>query len=272
MSTAVTGPTHCLNCGSALSGLFCGACGQKVTSPDPSFHDLVHDLTHELLHLDGRVVQSIRLLFTRPGFLTREHLEGRRARYTAPIRLYLSFSLIFFVVAIYAPLEMSVRVDAKRGRVLHTGGLDLSGEVLEGRTEAEVAEWVREAQHEWLPRLMFVMVPVFAAFTAMATRRQRRHFPQHLYFALHNHAAWFGILAVAEAARWSRNEVVSRVVWAIAAATVVGYTAIAARRVYGRTWMGTAWQTAWTLFVYGSLLVLATVTLFIALYLGEHRN
>src|SRR4051812_3906105 len=171
MSSVVTGLSSCLNCGADLRGAFCAECGQKASAPNPTFHDFFHELSHELLHLDGRLFQSIALLFTRPGFLTREHCQGRRARYAAPMRLYLTFTLIYFVLAVYAPVTMSSRVDAKRGRILHTGGLDLSGDVLDGRTDAEVAEWVHRMEHEWGPRIAFVMIPVFALFTAAAARR-----------------------------------------------------------------------------------------------------
>jgi hypothetical protein len=266
MSSVATGLTHCLNCGSPLGGTFCAECGQKAAPPDPTFHDFLHELTHELLHVDGRLLQSIRLLFFRPGFLTREHFEGRRVSYAAPMRLYLTFSLIFFVLAVYAPLEMTSRMDAKRGRILHTGGLDISGDVLEGRTDVEVAEWVRKIQHEWMPRVMFVMVPVFALLTARSTKRQRRHFPQHLYFALHNHAAWFGMIAVAEAIGFARNPLMSRVAWLAAGAAIVVYTTVAVRRVYERSWLRSAWQTGWTMFGYAALLIVSSVFMFIGLY------
>ena len=38
---------------------------------------------------DGRFVRTIRLLLTRPGELTRSLLEGQRAQFVSPVRLYL---------------------------------------------------------------------------------------------------------------------------------------------------------------------------------------
>jgi hypothetical protein len=92
MSSVVIDQSNCLNCRAPLAGAFCATCGQKASAPNPTFHDFLHELFHELLHLDGRLFQSIRWLFTRPGFLTREHIEGRRASYAAPMRLYLTFT------------------------------------------------------------------------------------------------------------------------------------------------------------------------------------
>jgi hypothetical protein len=38
---------------------------------------------------------------------------------------------------------------------------------------------------EWVPRAMFVLVPLFAGLVALMVRRSGRNYPQHLYFALH---------------------------------------------------------------------------------------
>jgi hypothetical protein len=265
MSSVATDLSDCLNCGAVLHGAHCAECGQKATAADPTFHDLLHEISHELFHVDGRLWQSITLLFTKPGFLTVEHREGRRARYAAPMRLYLTFSVLFFIANVYAPLEMSSKVDPKRGRVLHTGGLDISGDLLEGRTDLEVAEWVHKAEHEWLPRLMFVMVPVYALLVKAATRRQRRNYPQHLYFALHAHAAWFGVLTLSEVARFWRPPALSAWFWYPTVAIIVIYTAIAMHRVYGGGWIRSAWRTALTMFGYVSLLIVFTVALFLLL-------
>ena len=48
-----------------------------------------------------------------------------------------------------------------------------------------------EALPHWAPRAMFVLVPLFAGLVGLAARRSGRHYPEHLYFAMHVHAAWF---------------------------------------------------------------------------------
>ena len=95
--------TTCLNCGSPLSGPFCSKCGQRASPPHPALHDLLHDALHELVHWDGKIVETVRCLVTRPGALTCHVLEGRRARYISPVRLYLTCSLIYFLLAAAAP-------------------------------------------------------------------------------------------------------------------------------------------------------------------------
>ena len=90
----------CKNCDQALpaQAAFCPTCGQSVKQIDRPWLAALRELLTELFDFDGRMSLSFRLLMTRPGFLTREYILGRRARYTSPIRMYLVISLLFFFV------------------------------------------------------------------------------------------------------------------------------------------------------------------------------
>jgi hypothetical protein len=88
---------HCDNCGAGVAGKFCSNCGQRV---EPPLHSLRHFLTvafEDVTHADSRLWRTLAALLFKPGFLTREFLHGRRARYLPPVRLYLVISLVFFV-------------------------------------------------------------------------------------------------------------------------------------------------------------------------------
>lgn len=102
----------CKNCEFKMeSGEYCSQCGQKLhIHVDPSFHDLVHDTIHEFLHLDGKIFNTIKMLFTKPGHLTKEFLRGRRASYINPIRLYLTMSILYFVLSAFSFSESSETV------------------------------------------------------------------------------------------------------------------------------------------------------------------
>jgi hypothetical protein len=57
------------------------------------------------LELDSRLWRTVIPLLVRPGQLTRDYLEGRRARYMPPFRMYLVLSVVFFVVAFFDPRD-----------------------------------------------------------------------------------------------------------------------------------------------------------------------
>jgi hypothetical protein len=95
----------CLNCGSRLRGQYCGTCGQRSRSRLISLWELISDAFGDLLEIDSRLWQTLVPMINRPGRLTHEYLQGRRARYMPPFRMYLVLSLLFFVVAFFDPRE-----------------------------------------------------------------------------------------------------------------------------------------------------------------------
>jgi hypothetical protein len=95
----------CLNCGTQLKGQYCGNCGQRSRSRLISLWELISDAFGDLFEVDSRLWQTLVPLMIRPGQLTRDYLQGRRARYMPPFRMYLVLSLLFFVVAFFDPRE-----------------------------------------------------------------------------------------------------------------------------------------------------------------------
>ena len=96
---------NCLNCGTRLRGQYCGNCGQRARSRLISLWQLLSEAFGDLLEFDSRLWRTIIPLLARPGQLTRDYLEGRRARYMPPFRMYLVLSVIFFVVAFFDPRD-----------------------------------------------------------------------------------------------------------------------------------------------------------------------
>ncbi len=95
----------CLNCGTKLDGQYCGNCGQRATSRLISVWELLKDAFGDLLELDSRLWRTLVPLVIRPGQLTRVYLQGRRARFMPPFRMYLVLSIFFFLVAFFDPRE-----------------------------------------------------------------------------------------------------------------------------------------------------------------------
>ena len=103
---SVPGDTkRCPNCGTELVGQYCGQCGQRAVSRFISIFELLRDAFGDLFELDSRLWRTLAPLMIRPGLLTKDYLEGRRARYMPPFRMYLVLSLVFFVVAFFNPRD-----------------------------------------------------------------------------------------------------------------------------------------------------------------------
>lgn len=88
----------CENCQTPLLGVFCHRCGQSDRSLDLSFGAFARDWLGSVFGFDGRVWRTLSLLLIRPGRLSHEYLQGRRASYVSPLRLYFFVSLAAFLV------------------------------------------------------------------------------------------------------------------------------------------------------------------------------
>jgi hypothetical protein len=64
----------------------------------PSFVDFLGEAAEVFTHADSRLWRTVAPLLFRPGFLTQQFLQGRRASYLPPFRLYIVVSLLFFLV------------------------------------------------------------------------------------------------------------------------------------------------------------------------------
>jgi hypothetical protein len=261
----------CLNCTAPLAGLFCSACGQRDIPPYPSVRELAIDAVSEFSGWDGRVASTLQALVRHPGLLTHEFLEGRRARYISPLRVYLTASVIYFLLAASAS---NLRVEAARNSgtkvsvTAPAGNRPLSradrvGKAAEDAFDKEQAltPAEREAQLkdiaaapplmqpflrraildpagfkrsilETMPKLLFVLLPIFAGIVALFYRG--RKYPEHLYFAIHLHAFIFLALAASKLLSFLRVPApIVAVASVIAVCWIPIYTTLAFRRVYG---------------------------------------
>jgi len=91
---------RCVSCGHELSGQYCSSCGEKVVNLEE--HTLRHffmQVLNAFTFADTRAWKSLKLLFTRPGKLPREYLEGRRKPYISPLSLFFLINFLYFLVA-----------------------------------------------------------------------------------------------------------------------------------------------------------------------------
>lgn len=286
----------CLNCGTSLTGPFCSQCGQRDVPPYPSVRELAVDAFWELSGWDGRFAATVRALVMKPGRLTLDFLEGRRARYISPLRLYLMASLIYFLASAAAPdvktadgkstnIGLKVRPSAstRAARVANAAGDAIANqEALSSGDRDSIMLAVNKAPPimrpffqkalldpkglkrslaEAIPKMLFALLPVFAAIVALFYRK--RKYPEHLYFAIHLHAFVFVILTVSTLFKFTRIAPVAMTAVALAMCSLPVYATIAFRRTYGGSVLGTLVKEVGIGAIYGAISFTAFVaTLF----------
>ncbi len=91
----------CLNCGTEVLGKFCQQCGQENLEPRETALHMVRHFAEDVTHFDSKFFNSVKYLFTRPGFLAKEYMRGRRVSYLNPVRMYLFTSAFIFILISY---------------------------------------------------------------------------------------------------------------------------------------------------------------------------
>ncbi|MFQ5634318.1 MAG: DUF3667 domain-containing protein [Gammaproteobacteria bacterium] len=230
----------CLNCNATLSGRYCHECGQAAHVRGLSMRELLNEFVNEIYYLESRTWRSLLPLLFRPGRITDEYLGGRRARYVTPLRLYLTASVLFFVVA------------AITGNTLRLswGDPDVERQILEATSDTDQTGLV-----------MKLLYPLSG-----------RYYVEHLLFFLHYHAFGFLLLTLlilcvelGQAIAWLTTP--------MQLATIAGsvylpvYLFVAMRRVYGqgRTATSVKYLLLALAYIIGLAISFAGVVLFTAL-------
>ncbi|KQY92443.1 3'-5' exonuclease [Caulobacter sp. Root1455] len=92
----------CKNCGTPLEGWYCYSCGQNADTHHRSILHLIWEAIEGMFHLDGRLANTLPLLFFKPGVLAKDYMEGRIVRHVPPFRTFLVALLLFIFAAEHA--------------------------------------------------------------------------------------------------------------------------------------------------------------------------
>jgi hypothetical protein len=265
---------RCPSCGEPFPGRFCPRCGERRLGDDRySLRHFAAEAVEAVANLDGRLVRTVRTLFTRPGELTAEYFAGRRTPYLRPLQLFLICNVFFFLAqglsrsrVLDTPLELHVH-SSMHQRIAHRwvyGAPHAAGERPTPALERfrERFDMAVESQSR---TLVIVMVPMMAAVLMALFILQRRYYVEHVVFATHFYAflllsspiVLVLLIQVARALHrlgmsisWLGDGTISltmTVLWG-------GYLAISARRFYGLTRFGAVWRGLFLSF--GTMLVL----------------
>lgn len=97
---AVIKDPNCLNCGFPFTReeRFCPECGQKNKGKKITFKSFIQEIFAGFFSWDAKFWKTIIPLLISPGKVSKDYIEGKRARYTNPFRFYLTVSILFFLV------------------------------------------------------------------------------------------------------------------------------------------------------------------------------
>lgn len=128
----------CLNCETPLTGNYCAHCGQPAHL-HRTLGAFLHDLLHGVLHFEGKTWRTLPMLAFRPGRLTRDYIDGKRARFVSPMGLFL-FSVFIMFALVQIAGKSGAQEEADTGRVDVVSSVAKLQEETEARRDDALAQ------------------------------------------------------------------------------------------------------------------------------------
>lgn len=253
----------CLNCGSEVSTNFCPQCGQENEPLRLGIGPILRDALSEFTQFDSKLFATVKTLFIRPGLLSQEWARGRRIGYISPLKLYLTATFVFFLVATWNINRNADKIERSSGSVVHfSGGKSKPTDnyfvhhmrKLEGAKPKEIVDVVLDK----MPHALFLLLPAFAFLLKLCYIRRSRYYVEHLVFSLHNHSFHFFVLAITTPLSLPNVE-------GLAFLACIAYFILALKRYYNQSWPKTLLKGSMLGCGYMFLLI---PTLFAALFFG----
>ena len=214
---------RCLNCGTILTDMYCGHCGQKNIARRQTLRELSYNFISSFSGYESKFLMTCRHLLLEPGFLPMEYNAGRRERYFHPVRMYAFISVIYFFLFTTLPgadKSGSILQIEKDGKDVLSGDSVQLGDVFDTREHYDSVQSTLPAAERdgWLSRklqyrifelkdrvsgnpgeftsqvgkdfvshisvIFFLLLPVFAAILWMLNYKKDIFYSEHLVFSI----------------------------------------------------------------------------------------
>lgn len=236
------GKQHCLNCGTPLTGRYCGNCGQRDLPARQNLGDLLINFISSFYSFESKFFKTFQYLLFYPGKIAAEYNAGKRESFYHPARMYVFLSFIFFLLfsTVFSTDDMnldekgdfntvqdSIAVDSLIKK--NTGGLkfgyqsteegtntkqaktlaqydsiqnalppekrdgfitryfERKGREIETREGANQGEMTRAFINDMMentPRMIFILMPLFALLLKLFYIRRDFYYSEHLIFTI----------------------------------------------------------------------------------------
>ncbi|MGV9010954.1 MAG: DUF3667 domain-containing protein [Flavobacteriales bacterium] len=178
--------TICRSCGDPHQQRYCPQCGEKRY--DPGALRLTHFLEEALeglFHFDNKFFRSVRSLFSRPGQLALDRVEGRTVGSVRPFQFFLIVNLIIFVLPFVNPFSLPLFNYITYPPFIHYNTVAAVDARIaaDGTTLAEFEKVFDHAMHGVSKSLLAAFIPMYAGLFALCFLNLRRRMMEHVVFA-----------------------------------------------------------------------------------------
>lgn len=273
-TAAVPASVVCKNCETEFTGHYCNNCGQSVKDFDRPFKVLIFDVVGTMWAFDTRLFKTLKSIFFKPGQVPLDYVQGKRARYMPPFRLYIFISFIFFMLMNIAFKSSFNEADKQEGpgieNVITINGSANGKEIdpADVKKANDTITSIKENKHYYTSRFLslmswslFILMPLFASFLWIMFRKYQRYFLGHFIFAINLHSFLFILFIIILTVNLIFPDKSSAYeAWLLMLYPV--YIVSGSRKLYGARWKTIFLRTFFVQFIYLVVVLIAICILF----------
>lgn len=173
----------CANCNTALVGVHCHECGQKKINPNEfSLKPFLARAAGDITDIEkSKIFKTFIAMLIRPGVLTVEYLAGRRGNYIGPVKLYLTFSALYFLFAWGTLAEIRGGATERTARMPYVVNVARKHNL----APAVLADKIHARAEKLSSAFRFFSVLISGTFLAAFYFRMKKYYVEHLVFSLY---------------------------------------------------------------------------------------
>jgi hypothetical protein len=172
VGTPVSSEKHCRNCAVALTEghAFCANCGQKVIVDRLSVRESLLDFWFTMVR---PIFVLVRALLVRPGYVSRDYVEGKRKRFLGP------YAFLFLIVGLASAVYAFSSLKVVHGKEIAFGATSPSTEALNALAVGAAGDFFQ--RHVNI--VILLNTPLLAAYSRLLFRKYGISFAEHLVLA-----------------------------------------------------------------------------------------
>lgn len=177
---------ECVSCGENFTGRFCSNCGEKkVDEKERTILHFFGQLLNAITFSDSKMIRSLGLLLIKPGFLSREYIDGRRNIYTKPLPLFLIINLLYFLVqpvdTFYTGFVSQTEYQTYSD---YTGQMASAKMEVLGISKSDLAKKYDRVAVDYSKTLIILIVFLFSIPLSLVFLGKRQYYYNHIIFSL----------------------------------------------------------------------------------------
>lgn len=177
----------CKSCQNQFEGKFCNQCGEKVLEENErTIRYFLGQVVNAITFADTKFINTVKHLFLKPGFLSREYVEGRRNLYTKPIALFFIINILYFLFPGVDTFNSTLHSQLK-GQQYSAFAQRLFDEKLKNddRSEEVLEAEYNKKSTEISKSILLLFVFLFSLPISLLFAGKKQFYFNHLIFSLH---------------------------------------------------------------------------------------